>query len=220
MAPTSPWCLVSAADYEAYMGPEGVAEAAPLAAIFGKAYAARRPYRLAVAGAGTGGGLEHVDPRLTRRTVALDVNLSFLAVARQRHMRLGSSLELLCADAEKADLGEGQFELVHAALVLERAEVQAAVPRMASWLSPGGALAVVLHLPGGPPAPESPHESVRALRAATRLVPPAELRRLAAEAGLAERRAYVVPLPTGRRLFAALYEKPAPRPEEAWRVFS
>ena len=220
VAPTNPWCLVSAAEYEEYMGEGGVGEAAPLAAIFGKVYAARRPWRLAVAGAATGGGLEHVDPYLTRRTVALEVNLSFLAVARQRHMRLGSSLELLCASVEQADPGAEQFELVHAPLALERADVRVAIPRMASWLSPGGALTVVLHLPGGPAPPESPHPPVRALAAATRLVPPAALRRLAAESGLEERRAFVVPLPSGRRLFAALYERPTSGPEGGWRVLS
>ena len=205
----NPWSLVSAAEYEAQMGPAGADELAPLSAIFGKVYAARRPRRLAVLGVATRNGLEHVDPTLTRRTVGLDVNLSYLAVTRQRFMRLGASLELRCVELERAQLDAGGFELVHAALVLEHVDVRRAVPRLASWLAPGGAFSVVLQLPGGRPGP-TPVASLRAVAEAMRLVPPEELRSHAADAGLVERVAYVVRLPAGRRLFTALYERGKP----------
>src|SRR6266581_1065602 len=120
----NPWSLVSAAEYEAHMGPAGADELAPL-------------------GVATGNGLEHVDPAVTRRTVGLDVNLSYLAVARQRFMRLGASLELRCVDLERAELDAGGFDLVHAALVLEHVDVRRAVARLASWLAPAGAFCVV-----------------------------------------------------------------------------
>jgi 2-polyprenyl-3-methyl-5-hydroxy-6-metoxy-1,4-benzoquinol methylase len=205
----NPWSLVSAAEYEAHMGPQGADQLAPLAAIFAKLYAARRPRRLAVLGVATGNGLEHVDPAVTRRTVGLDVNLSYLAVTRQRFMRLGASLELLCADLERARLDAGGFDLVHAALVLEHVDFRRALPRVASWLAPGGAFSVVLQLPDGRPV-TTPIASLRAVGEAMRLVPPEELRARAAEAGLAERVAYVVPLPTGLRLFTALYQRAVP----------
>src|SRR5689334_11693672 len=207
----NPWSLVSAAEYEAHMGPGGVDELAPLSAIFAKVYAARRPRRLAVLGVATGNGLEHVDPAITRRTVGLDVNLSYLAVARQRFMRLGASLDLRCVDLERAELDPAGFDLVHAALVLEHVDVRRAVPRVVGWLAPGGAFTVVLQLPGGPTAPAAA-ASLRAVGEAMRPVPPEDLRRLAADAGLAEQAAYVVPLRTGRRLFTALYARAAPRP--------
>jgi hypothetical protein len=47
-----------------------------------------------------------------------------------------------------------------------------------------------------------------AVAAAERLVDPADLRALAERAGLDERQAYEVVLPGGRRLFAALWERP------------
>ncbi len=207
MARTNPWSFVSAAEYEAYMGPGGLDELGPLSTIFAKAYAARRPRRLALLGVATGNGLEHVDLHLTGRIVGVDVNLSYLAVARQRQRRLGAALELLCGDVERAQLDTGRFDLVHAALVLEYVDVRVVVPRVASWLAPGGAFTVVLQLPGGTEVRESQYPSVRALDDATRLVPPQELRSLAEAEGLVERRAFVVPLATGRRYFAALYEK-------------
>ena len=206
MATPNPWSLVSAADYEAQMGPAGADLLSPLSTLFQKAYAARRPARLAVLGVATGNGLEHVDPAITRRVVGLDVNLSYLAVTRQRHMRLGPSLQLLCADAEKAELEAGGFDLVHAALVLEYLDPRVVLSRLASWLAPGGAFTVVLLLPGGAPVAAG-SASLLAVAERMRLVPPEELRRLAARTGLVERRAFVVPLQAGRRLFTALYDR-------------
>jgi hypothetical protein len=198
---------VSASEYEAYMGPGALDELAPLSTIFAKVYAARRPRRLAVLGVATGNGLEHVDLHLTGRIVGLDLNLSYLAVARQRLRRLGAALELHCSDVERTQLDAGRFDLVHAALLLEYVDVRVLMPRVASWLAPEGAFTVVLQLPGGPAIEDSRYPSVRALAQATRLVPPGEVRNLATQEGLVERRAFVVPLPTGRRYFAALYEK-------------
>lgn len=209
MARVNPWTLVPASEYEAYMGRGGADETGPLSHLFARVYRARRPRRLAVLGVATGNGLEHVNVRETGRTVGVDVNLSYLAVTRQRHMRLGPSLQLVCADLERVDLEESAFDLVYAALVLEYVDVRVAIPRIARWLSPGGALAVVLQLAGPGLAPADwPDAAVQGLAQAMRLVPPAELRALCATAGLEERRAFVVPLPTGRRLFAALFEKP------------
>jgi Methyltransferase domain len=207
VARTNPWSLVSASEYEAYMGPGALDELAPLSTIFAKVYGARRPRRLAMLGVATGNGLEHVDLHLTGRIVGLDVNLSYLAVARQRLRRLGAALELHCCDVERAPLEAGRFDLVHAGLLLEYVDVRVLVPKVASWLAPGGAFTVVLQLPGGPAASESRYPSVRALAESMRLVPPGEVRDLAGEAGLVEQRAFVVPLATGRRYFAALYEK-------------
>jgi SAM-dependent methyltransferase len=197
------WSLLSAVEYDAWAGRR---LAGPLGVLLGKVCAARRPERLLVLGAGTGCGLEHVDPAVTRRTVAVDPNLSYLAVARQRFMRLGASLDLRCATAERADLPAAGFDLVHAALVLEWADPRVVVSRVARWLAPGGAFTVVLDLDGRTLRdPRSP--AARAVAQAARLVPPEALRREATAAGLAERRAFVVPVPDGR-LFVALYAAP------------
>jgi hypothetical protein len=204
----NPWSLVSAVEYEALMGPGGTGELAPLAALFAKLYAARRPRRLAVLGVATGHGLEHVDPRTTSRVVGVDVNLSFLAVARQRHLRLGPRLELFCAELARAALEPEGFDLVHAPLALERADAGALLPRLAGWVAPGGACSIVARLPGGEPPPAAT-PAARAVAESDRLVSPDVVRGVLAGAGLVERRAYEVPRPGGRWLFVGLWEKPA-----------
>ena len=203
-----PWLAVTAAEYEALMGPEGLDLLAPLSAAFAQVYRAARPARLLVLGCGTGAGLEHVDPAVTERVVGIDLNIQFLAVARQRHDRLGARLELYCADARTADLPEGGFDLVHAALLAEYLDPEALVAVMARAAATGGACAVVQRLPGGEPAEEAwPVERVRALAAAARLVEPSQLAALFARRGLARAGTWEVAARGGRRLRVSLLRR-------------
>ncbi len=206
----NPWTLVPAADYESHMGPDGADQLAPLSAILGKALAGLRPARVLVLGVATGNGLEHVDPAVTRRVVGVDVNLQYLALARQRQMRLGSRLELYCTEAEKVLLDAGSFDLAFAGLFFEHAAPGRLAGRIASWLAPGGALLSVLQLPGagGAGAVKSRHTSIQAVAESMRLVPPTELERDLARAGLVARRAYELPVAHGRRFHVCLFQKP------------
>ncbi len=203
-----PWSLVPAAEYEAHFGPDGADLLAALSDLLGRVYAARHPRRVAILGLRTGAGLEHIDASMTSRVVGLDLNLSFLAVSRQRFMRLGPRLELFCADAEKAELETGGFDLVHAALSLEYLDLRLVVPRIASWLAPRGACSVVLQVGSLLEGDAGATPALLAAAARGRLVAPQEVRALFDAEGLAERRAYEVALKGGRRLFAGLWEKP------------
>ncbi len=207
---SNPWSLVPAAEYESHMGPQGADQLAPLSAILGKALASLRPARLLVLGVATGNGLEHVNPAVTSRVVGVDVNLQYLGLCRQRQMRLGSRLELYCADAEKVLLDAGAFDLCYAGLFFEHADPAHLAGRIASWLAPGGALLAVLQLPGadGAAAVPSRHASIQAVAERMRLVAPAALEKELARAKLALRRAYELPVAQGRRFHVALFQKP------------
>ncbi|HEY7723944.1 MAG TPA: class I SAM-dependent methyltransferase [Anaeromyxobacteraceae bacterium] len=212
MSPRNPWTLVPAADYEGHMGPEGADQLAPLSAVFARACRDLRPARLLVPGVGTGNGLEHVDPAVTERVVGLDVNLQYLAVARQRHGRLGHRLELFCAEVEHADLEPASFDLAFAALLFEHVDAAAAAARIAGWLAPGGSLVAVLQLPS-PAGRVSPSRfagtpAFRAVAAGMRLVPPEELGGHLGRAGLVPRQAYAVEVAHETRLFAGRWLRP------------
>jgi hypothetical protein len=212
MARQSPWTLLPAADYERHMGPEGLGQLAPLSAILGRACADLRPRRLLALGVATGNGLDHVDPAVTERVVGVDLNIQYLAVARQRLARLGHRLELYCADLEAVELAPASFDLVWAALVLEWVDLAAALPRIAGWLAPGGSLVAVLQVPaaGGAPgaAGAAGAEGLRAVEASARIVSPGELDRGLAAAGLIPRQRYLVPVRGGRELFAGRWSRP------------
>jgi SAM-dependent methyltransferase len=213
MTAPNPWSLVPAADYEAHMGKGGMDQLAPLSAIFGKVYAALRPARLALLGCATGNGLEHVDPAITRRVVGVDVNIQYLAVARQRYLRLGSSLELYCEDALRVRLAPASLDLVHAALLFEHVEPAPLAERAARWLAPGGALCAVLQLPDAGNAPPPANPLLARVAAGSRLVVPAELTSLLARQGLDQRSAFELPVAHGRRLFVGLYTKARVAPQ-------
>jgi SAM-dependent methyltransferase len=206
----SPWTLVPAADYEAHMGPDGADQLAPLSSILGKALGALKPARLLVLGVATGNGLEHVDPAVTRRVVGVDVNLQYVAIARQRHMRLGARLELYCGDVEKVTLDGGGFDMAWAALLLEHVDPARVARRIAAWLAPGGALVSVLQLPApdGRKSEPSPFPGIRAVAEAMRLVAPAELEGHLGAAGMTLRASFEVPVAHGRRLYVGHFQKP------------
>jgi SAM-dependent methyltransferase len=206
MGAANPWALVPAADYEAYAGPEGVDQLAPQSAILGKLLSALRPERLAVLGCATGNGLEHVDPAVTRRVVGVDVNVQYLAVARQRFLGLGPVLELYCEDVLRVRLRRESFDLVHAALLFEHVDALPLAERIASWIRPGGACSVVAQLTPAV-ARRAPPPSLAPVVEGARLVAPAELRASFRRAGLEERKAYEVPVASGR-LLVGLYGRP------------
>jgi predicted TPR repeat methyltransferase len=205
----NPWTLVPAAEYERHMGPEGTDQLRPLAAILGRAYADLRPRRLLVLGVATGNGLEHVDPGITERVVGVDVNIQYVAVARQRFASLGPRLELYCGDLEKVELPPASFDLVWAGLVLEYVDLGVAARRIAGWLAPGGSLVVALQHPsGGAAAASAGAQRLRAVAEAMRLVPPEELAGHLDAAGLEPRQAYLVEVAPGRLLHVARWRKP------------
>lgn len=202
----NPWTVVSAADYEAHMGPQGVGELAPLSQLFQEAYVATQPDRVLVPGCATGNGLEHVDPNVTKRIVGVDVNLPFLGIARQRFFHLGPRLELYNGEAERFRAAPGSFDLVHVALVLEWLHPEPLVRRIAEFLADGGTCSVVLRLPGGE-APEPPSKAMRLVERAARLVNPEELTRIFEAYKLPRRRSRVVALARGRSLWSGQFGK-------------
>jgi len=197
MSAPNPWSVVPAADYERHMGPEGVDQLAPLSALFQEAVLGAQPDRVLVVGCGTGNGLEHVDPAVTRRVVGLDVNLQYLGIARQRFFHLGPKLELYCTSVATWRHPAQSFDLIHAALVLEYLHPEPVVAQLAGWLAPGGTLSVVLQLPTGD-APPSDQKALEIIRKAQRLVNPDELTALLAAQGLKLRRSRTVPLKYGK----------------------
>jgi SAM-dependent methyltransferase len=204
MTTPNPWTIVPALDYERHMGPEGVDQLAPLSAIFQESYLAAQPDRLLLLGCSTGNGLEHVDLAATKRIVGVDVNLQYLAVARQRFFHLGARLELYCQEAERFRATPGSFDLVHAALLFEYLHPEVLVRRISEWLAGGGTCSVVLQLPGGR-GPSAPTKTMQLIERAMKLVPPEELTQLFEHYGLPRKRSRTVPLPHGKSFWVAAF---------------
>jgi SAM-dependent methyltransferase len=207
MGSPHPWLSVTAADYEGHMGPEGEDQLGPLSEAFGQVYRSVRPARLALLGCATGNGLEHLDPAITVRAVGVDLNIQYVAVARQRFRHLGARLELYCGDVLSARLDPAAFDLVHAALLFEYVHPELLARSIGGWTAPGGTCSVVLQLPGGEPPGASRFATIRNLDRAMRLVPPAEVAAALASQGLRRAGAWEVPLRGGKRFHVGVFRR-------------
>ena len=143
----NPWLSIPLADYEGHMESPEVQQLAVLSELFAESLARFRPESVAVLGIAGGNGLEHVEPAVTRRVVGLDVNPEYLETVRSRYARV-CGLELHCVDLEEQRIEVEPVPLVHAALVFEHAGVELCLENAISLMSAGGALSVVLQLPG------------------------------------------------------------------------
>jgi hypothetical protein len=125
----------------------GVQQLDALSDLFADALAWCRPESVAILGIAGGNGMERIDGDITRRIVGLDVNPTYLEAVRRR-FPAARGLELHWVDLADETLDQQPVQLVHAALVFEHAGVGRCLENALSLVAPGGALSVVLQLPG------------------------------------------------------------------------
>ncbi len=193
------------------MGSEIAGQLPVLSSLFKESYERYRPATAAILGCATGNGLEHIDPAVTNRVIALDLNPDYLEIAHRRHSQaLGKVLQLHCQPVEEWQEA-GTVDLIWAALLFEYGEPGTMLLRMARALRPCGRLSVALQLPAVTPAiTPTPYTSLNQLQEIMRLVPPQELLSAAAEHGLELIRSREQSLPNGKRFWVGLL-RPATR---------
>jgi ubiquinone/menaquinone biosynthesis C-methylase UbiE len=203
----NPWLTVPASDYEGHMMAAGQLTA--LNEVFRAVYVQHRPRRLAILGCATGNGIEHVRSSITEEVIGVDVNAEYLDVARERFAGSDFKLSLLHADISQVRFEPASLDLVHAALVLEYSDPVPLLPKVARWLSPGGACCIVLQLPNErqPVVTPTRFASLRALASVVRLHEPEVIEALSTSAGLTPMRSWDVALPDDKRFHAGVFGK-------------
>ncbi len=211
--PHNPWLSIPAADYEGHMASPGVRQLQYLGRVFAELLVELRPESVAVLGVAAGNGLEHVDPRIVKRVVGIDINPEYLDLARERHAARIPGLELRCADIAACELEPASIDFVYAALIFEYVDPAETVGKIASWLRPGGVAAALLQLPCESSAKVSgtAFASLKALEPHIRLVDPSTIRTLFAGAGMSELRARTDALEGGKSFHLGLYRRRAVR---------
>src|SRR5262245_42572156 len=101
---SSPWLDVPLSDYEAHMGSPSIGQAAMLADVIRDSVAKWRPASIAVLGAAGGNGLDRIQPDVTRRTVAIEINPRYLATLSGRLADRLPGLETRVADVDGRQL--------------------------------------------------------------------------------------------------------------------
>jgi len=191
----SAWLSVTLDDYEGHMGPAGVQQLDALSDLFAEALAYTQPESVAILGIAGGNGLDRIDPAITKRTVGFDVNPSYLDAVPKRYPNF-RGLELHCCDLATEPVNAAPVALVHAAVIFEHAGLGQCLINACDLTVPGGALGVVLQLPGDFHAPigDTPFPSIRSLQHDFALIDPREL------TTLLNARAYHLELETRRAL--------------------
>lgn len=195
----NPWLDIPSSEYIGHMGSAEVAQLPVLNRLVRDVLARARPKNVLLLGCSTGNGLEHVDPAVTRRVSGVDINPHLRELAG-RFPAPGFQLDLHAADVATYPFAHEEFDLVHAALLLEYVEWPRLVPRLADALRRLGLLSMVLQCPSdvAPAVSPTKYRSVRRLESLFQFVDPLAVVDRASDAGLALRRAWIEPLRSGK----------------------
>jgi len=215
----NPWLTIPLGDYEAHMACPAVGQLQVLSELTRATLAELRPPSLAVLGCAAGNGLEHVDPAVTRRVLAVDINPAYLAVTRERFAERLPGLQLVHADLGGEQLTLRPVHTVLATLLFEYVPLQPAVRNVAVCLQPGGYL--VAGLQGGStdsqPVTPTAWRSLTALAETMRLVAPEELRQVCATHGLTPVTEERISLRQGKALLVCRFRRATDGPGQRAR---
>jgi SAM-dependent methyltransferase len=196
----NPWLDISEADYVGHMSSPAVGQRRILNELFRDVLENHRPETVLVVGCSTGNGFEHVNPAVTARVTALDVNPDFAERVEERFSDSGFELDVRCADVGSVVLEPDAFDLIHAALIFEYVDWEEILPRLVTSVRSGGVISVVLQLPSSsvPAVTPTAFTSLLALHSVFRFVDPDVLVEHAHQLGMTLMTRRTVPLPAGK----------------------
>ncbi|MDQ8154042.1 MAG: rhodanese-like domain-containing protein [Gemmatimonadota bacterium] len=184
--PDNPWLHIRLEDYRGHMGHPRVGQLAMLRDAFADALRAAKPTSVLMLGCTDGNGLDCIDPRVTRRVTAVDINERFLARLRESHGAGEVELTAVCGDAMQLRYPERAFDLIYAALLFEYLDWEALLPTLADALTMDGRLSVVVQVPSAtePAVSATDFSSLLSLEAIFAFVRPVQLCSVASRCGL------------------------------------
>jgi len=206
---TNPWLNIPEADYVGHMSHPAVNQRSVLNRLMRDVLEDVQPRTFLVLGCSTGNGLEHVNPAVTERVTAVDVNPSYLEGLVDRFPNPGFDLQIRCADLDEAVFEPDVFDLVHAALVLEYVKWPPLVTRISRALAGGSALSLVLQRPSSSSPAVTPTEftSLASLESLFRFVDSDDVVDAAGDAGLRLVTRRIEPLPGGKAFEVLRFER-------------
>lgn len=143
----NPWIHISESDYVGHMNSPAVNQRPFLNQALHDALLAFRPASVLILGCSNGNGLEHVDPSVTSKVVAVDINPLFLRSLSLQFPHPDYELDVSCSDLMEYNYESERFDLVHAALVFEYLHWEILLPRIAKSIRPNGFFSVILQCP-------------------------------------------------------------------------
>jgi len=209
LVPTNPWLTIALADYEGHMGSPEVDQSSLLSELFGATPTRHRPRSLVVLGCAGGNGFDQIDPVVTERIFAIDINPAYTAETVKRYQSRLPGLRALTLDVQTEAFPASPVDLVHAGLILEYVDVPCVIPKIASMLVRGGTFHAVLQLPSNsmPSVSTTRFTSLQRLTPSMRLVSPDELTTVALEANFVLRNKEVAQSRAGKMFAVLTFER-------------
>lgn len=204
----NPWLRIPAEDYEGHMASPGVQQLQFLSSTFRRVLDTYKPESLLVLGCSTGNGFEHIDHRITKRVIGLDLNREYLKIAESRFQKQLPNLELYCGDIQDCFFEPSSFELIHAGLFFEYVKPAAVVAKAAQWLSSGGILSVILQLPSEKEdmVSKTPYKTLDLLNSVMSLVDPDEFSKICKIWNLLAANEETITLETGKEFYVGCFK--------------
>jgi SAM-dependent methyltransferase len=205
----NPWLTIPWQDYEGHMSHPAVKQSQFLSEVFRDAMRRYEPESLVALGCATGNGFENIDPNVSKRVVAVDINPKYLDILQDRFRSLIPNLECICDDVVTCALETEGYDLAHCALIFEYLEPSILIDKIKRWLRQGGVLVVVLQLPSAKSGrvTKTQFKSLKSLETIMRLVEPGYLKRLLDEIGFVEIQAYKETLESMKAFYVGYYRK-------------
>ena len=205
----NPWLTIPWRDYEGHMSHPAVKQSQFLSDVFRDAICKYEPESLVALGCATGNGFEHINPNVSKRVVAVDINHKYLDILQERFRSLIPGLECICDDVVTCELEAEGYDLAHCALIFEYLEPRSLINRIEGWLRQGGILVVVLQLPSPKSGrvTKTQFKSLKRLESIMRLVEPEHLRGLLDAVGFAESQACTKILESMKAFYVGHYRK-------------
>lgn len=206
---TNPWLSIPAEEYDLHLSHPSVRQREFLDAEFASVLEEIKPRSIALLGCATGGGLDCVDPQVTRRITAVDLNPDYVQETQRRYSKRLPQLEVIRADLEDCELDPLAYELIHCALVFEYVDPAVVLERISRWLTADGVVVIVLQResPKQQAVSNTGCESLKLLEPLMKLHEPKDIVEQAARFGLHQIMSTVEQLESGKEFYIGKFTR-------------
>jgi len=118
------WNNIPLEDYERHMRHENVGQLQLLSELTGKYLRCYRPDTVLFLGVSGGNGLEHIDNRITRKVIGIDINREYLDETKKRFSDRIPGLALVNLDINESKRTIARVYMVWAALIFEYVDME------------------------------------------------------------------------------------------------
>ena len=139
---SNPWLEIPVSDYENHM--KEVGQAQILNSLIKSCLDKYQPKNFALLGCTTGNGLEHINPEITNKIYAIDINPEYLQKTNERFVAKIQNLDILNIDIQNDELTIKNVDLFFVGLVLEYVETEKALIKIIRTLSKKGILLIII----------------------------------------------------------------------------